>query len=213
MKQIVEESGLNLNSLESINMELDKIKIAVERAVSITDDEYTLALGTVANREVKFQRLYDNNYKEIGYKVSYNGRLIVEYKHFTKKNKYKKHFGYQVFKEIIDANGRILKAKEFSFFSEVESVLSKIGSSNDENNDESSNYDVNLKSIQGSSFTKELVSSVDCMRELLHSDSIDENNLTYLELSKFEERAGRNYDYYLKDVSKLKRVLTNRKKG
>lgn len=123
LKQIVEDSGLNLNSLESFSKEMDKIKNAVECAVNISDEEYANKLGTVASKEVRLQKIYEQG-KETGYKVIYGQREIVCYKYNKRANgKLIRHFGYDVLREIIQANGKTINAIEFSFFEEVRGEL------------------------------------------------------------------------------------------
>lgn len=124
LKQIVEDSGLNLNALKLFSNEIYKIKNAVERAVNISDEDYAKTLGAVASKEVKFQKTY-NDGKEIGYKVFYGGKEIVNYTYPKNKATRKtiKHFGYDVLREIIERNGKIIEGMGFSFVEEVRRVL------------------------------------------------------------------------------------------
>jgi hypothetical protein len=223
LKQIIEDSGLNMNLLEHVDFEINKVKAAIESAVNISEENYASALKKVSSKTVSFKKLYDAS-DEVGYQVTFNDEIIVEYNYTNpKKGKQKKHFGYDAIEEIIN-NGNI-KANEFSFFEEVRDVLPKNTSSNglnDNQNNESvetdedggfNNYysdDTGLIELKDSlsidEFVKETIKSVEVLENYLNKIKVTKKTIPTMNFEDFVLKIS-NLEYIKQTVSEFKKTI------
>jgi hypothetical protein len=210
LKQIVEDSGLNLHSLESFGKEIDKIKNAVERAVNITDEDYTKTLGAVASKEVRLRKIYKDGI-ETGYNVLYGDDLIVEYKYSSSKKTKKiiKHFGYDALEELYNANGSVIDAINFSFVEDVRSALpAKSESTNQEPSKKEGNSPIKENEEYGTgasaeSYAQDAISTVLALKCMLEK-IIEIRNLKSFQFTDFVQK--------VKNINVIKEIVSKQKK-
>lgn len=211
VKNILEETGLNLNILSSVNEELSKIKNAVDKVINITEEQYEESINSVSLNKIVFTRTYDNNGKAKGYTVKINDRIITEKKSL--------HFGYDILEEL---NRKLVINSfkdDFSFFEQVRQTIKtrtaqgqeKYDLANKENKfdkSETDNFDEQSDIVIPQ---EQLVDTFNAFKSILDKEGIAINNLPHIKDFK-EAFTAENFSYILTETSYLKKTIDNYKR-
>ena len=116
-KKTITEAAINPTIIKGVIEQMQSVHDTLEKALKINIDDFSQTLNTITTNRVIFELITENPNNNFAYRIIFNGQCI-----YTQNSKIP-HFGYMIFKEII--NKKKIHWNKFTFIEDIKSELNK----------------------------------------------------------------------------------------